>query len=181
MLSWQRVQWGHLFCPVFGPSTIFSGNMQCDGQSWHQQGHAYFFFFSKIRSVSPEPFPKTNIKLLDYINPQWWHQRVIVPKWKDKHSKTIRIYYILFTHHNGTILEQLSGRVNERKGTKTKKKTKPKNQNKSFTALSQQANLKVIVHTKMKIQSLFTQPHIFSNAYTFDFSVEYKVESLRNI
>ncbi len=50
-----------------------------------------------------------------------------------------------------------------------------------FTALSQQANLKVIVHAKMKIQSLFTQPHIFPHAYTYDFSVEYKVESLRNI
>lgn len=91
---------------------------------------------------------------------------MIVPKWKDEHSKTTGILYLLFTHHNGTILEQLSGRVNERKGTKNK-------QNK-FTAFSQQANLKVIVHAKMKLQSLFTQPHIFPNAYTYDFSVEYK-------
>lgn len=64
--------------------------------------------------------------------------------------------------------------MNER-GQKTNKK-----QNK-FTALSQQANLKVIVHTKMKLQSLLTQPHIFPNVYTNEFSVEYKVERLRNI
>ncbi len=70
-------------------------------------------------------------------------------------------------------MEQLSGRVNERKGTKNK-------QNK-FTAFSQQANLKVIVHAKMKLQSSFTQPHIFPNAYPYEFSVEYKVEYLRNI
>ncbi len=90
------------------------------------------FFFSKIRSVSPEPFPKNKHKTFGSHKPQWW---VIVPKWKDEHSKTTGILYLLFTHHNGTILEQLSGRVNERKETKNK-------QNK-FTAFSQQANLKV--------------------------------------
>ncbi len=47
-----------------------------------------------------------------------------------------------------------------------------KNKQNKFTAFSQQANLKVIVHAKMKLQSLFTQPHIFPNAYPYEFSVE---------
>lgn len=40
-----------------------------------------FLFFSKIRSVSPKPFPKNKHKTFGLHKPQWWHQRVIVPKW----------------------------------------------------------------------------------------------------
>lgn len=129
MLSWQRVQWGHLFCrPPYSVATCsVTGSLDIS------RATPTFVFFSKIRSVSPEPFPKNKHKTFGLHKPQWWHQRVIVPKWNDEHSKTTGIYYLLFTHHNGTILEQLSERVNERKGTK--------NQQNKFTALSQQANL----------------------------------------
>lgn len=105
--------------PVFGPSPYSVAKCSVMG-SLDISRATPTFFLSKIRSVSPKPFPKNKHKTFGLHKPQWWHQRVIVTKWKDKHSKTIRIYYILFTHHNGTILEQLSGRVNERKGTKNK-------------------------------------------------------------
>lgn len=91
--------------------------------------------------------------------------KVIVPKWKDELSKTIRIYYSIYCLQTTMELFWNSWTCQWTKGDKNERNN------------SQPCPSRQIAHAKMKIHTLFTQPHIFPN----DFSVEYQVDSLRNI
>lgn len=91
--------------------------------------------------------------------------KVIVPKWKDELSKTIRIYYSIYCLQTTMELFWNSWTCQWTKGDKNERNN------------SQPCPSRQIAHAKMKIHTLFTQPHIFPN----DFSVEYQVDSLRDI